>query len=57
MSMAGSSMAWITVTDRVWVLKSYFSSYCIFPRYPLAGPLAKKEDRMSRIDYLSLSYF
>jgi len=26
------------VTERVWVLKSYLSSYCSFPRYSFCGP-------------------
>ena len=32
MSMGGSSMAWMTVTARVWELKSYSSLYWSLPR-------------------------
>ena len=55
MSNAGSSEHWITVTFKVWLLKSYSSLYCNLPRYSLdaaEAPVAIKLGEKYKIKLL-----
>ena len=56
MSNAGSSEHWITVTFKVWLLKSYSSLYCNLPRYSLdaaEAPVAIKIGKNEKIIEIS----
>ena len=61
MSNAGSSEHWITVTFKVWLLKSYSSLYCNLPRYsldaaeaPVAIKIGKKMNKENQNFIISL---